>query len=65
MHGASYVSDAQGSVLIGIQDERQSNKYRQGSGIADFLLLQELRGTGRRFTPQRRAAIRRHKRQGC
>ena len=38
MHGASYVSDAQGSVLIRIQDERQSNKYRQLSGIADFLL---------------------------
>jgi hypothetical protein len=38
MHGASYVSDALGSVLIRIKDERQSNKYRQLSGIADILL---------------------------
>jgi hypothetical protein len=37
-HAASYVSDPQGSLLIHIKDERNLGKYRQGSGIADFLL---------------------------
>lgn len=37
-HGASYVSDAQGSVQIRIKDEHQSGRYRQGSGLADFLV---------------------------
>ncbi len=36
-HGASYVSDAQGSLVIRIKDERASGKYRQGSGQAEFL----------------------------
>ena len=36
-HCASYVSDAQGSLLIRIKDERQSGKYHQGSGIAECL----------------------------
>jgi hypothetical protein len=36
-HGASYVSDPQGSLLIRIRDERQSGSYRQGSGLAEFL----------------------------
>jgi hypothetical protein len=37
-HGATYVSDPQGSLLIRIKDERESRKYRQGSGTADCLL---------------------------
>jgi hypothetical protein len=37
-HCASYVSDAQGSLLIRIKDERDSGTYRQGSGQAEFLL---------------------------
>jgi hypothetical protein len=37
-HGASYVSDAQGSLLIRIKDERDVGRYRQGSGLADCLL---------------------------
>ena len=37
-HGAAYVSDARGSVLIRIKDPGNSGKYRQGSGQAEFLL---------------------------
>jgi hypothetical protein len=37
-HGAAYVSDAQGSLRIRIEDERECAKYRQGSGIADCLV---------------------------
>jgi hypothetical protein len=37
-HGAAYVSDAHGSVLIRIKDPGKSGKYRQGSGLAEFLL---------------------------
>jgi hypothetical protein len=37
-HGAAYVSDAGGSVLISIKDQANSGKYRQGSGQAEFLL---------------------------
>ena len=37
-HGASYVSDTRGSLMIRIRDERESNRYRQGSGSAECLL---------------------------
>jgi hypothetical protein len=37
-HCAAYVSDAQGSLLIRIKNERASRKYRQGSGQAEWLL---------------------------
>jgi|SRR5882724_919986 len=37
-HGAAYVSDPTGSVLIGIRDPNGVVKYRQGSRSADFLL---------------------------
>ena len=37
-HGAAYVSDADGSVLISTKDPGNSGKYRQGSGQAEFLL---------------------------
>jgi len=37
-HGASYVSDAQGSMRMQVQDPLQLNKYHQGSGIADCII---------------------------
>ena len=37
-HGASYVSDAQGSLVIRCRDERDLGRYRQGGGLAEFLL---------------------------
>lgn len=40
-HGAAYVSDAKGTLLIAIKDPKQSNWFRQGSGQAEFLLCKE------------------------
>jgi hypothetical protein len=37
-HGAAYVSDPTGGVLIGIKEPRELARYRQGSRSADFLL---------------------------
>lgn len=37
-HGASYISDPDGSVHIRVKGTQCLGKYRQGSGIADFLL---------------------------
>ena len=37
-HGASYLSDPHGSLLIRIEDERDGGRYHQGSGTADCLL---------------------------
>jgi|SRR5450631_2117786 hypothetical protein len=37
-HSASYVSDAQGSLVIRLQDERDAGWYRQGSGLAECLI---------------------------
>ena len=37
-HSASYISDAHGSLLIRIADQRKLGKYRQGAGLAEFLL---------------------------
>lgn len=37
-HGASYISDAQGSLHIEVKDPRFLVKYRQGAGIADCVL---------------------------
>jgi hypothetical protein len=37
-HGASYVSDRNGSLEITIKNECDVSKYRQGSRIADFLI---------------------------
>ncbi len=36
-HGASYISDAHGSLLIRIADQRKHGKYRQGAELAEFL----------------------------
>jgi hypothetical protein len=37
-HGAAYVSDSKGSMLIEIKAPRELVRYRQGSRSADFLL---------------------------
>jgi len=37
-HGAAYVSDAKGSLVVRIKDESEARMYRQGSGQAEFLL---------------------------
>jgi hypothetical protein len=37
-HGAAWVSDPQGSLLIRIADERDASRYLQGAGIAEMLL---------------------------
>jgi hypothetical protein len=37
-HGAAYLSDPQGSLLIEIRDARDSTRYAQGSGQAELLL---------------------------
>jgi hypothetical protein len=37
-HGASYVSDANGSLAIRIADHTNVGKYRQGDRLAEFLL---------------------------
>jgi hypothetical protein len=37
-HGAAYISDAHGSLVIRIRDERERGMYRQGSGMAECLL---------------------------
>lgn len=37
-HGAAWVSDPQGSLLIHVRDQRDTGRYRQGAGIAEMLL---------------------------
>ena len=37
-HGASYISDNNGSLIIKIKNKNEVSKYRQGSRIADFLI---------------------------
>jgi len=37
-HGASYLSDAQGKLVITIKHESDVNKYQQGNKLADFLI---------------------------
>ena len=38
MHGASYVSDAAGTLQLRIRDPEATVRYRQGSGRAELLL---------------------------
>lgn len=38
MHGAAYLSDANGSLRISIKNASARGSYRQGSGQAEFLL---------------------------
>jgi hypothetical protein len=37
-HGAAWLSDAQGSLIVHIKKESEARHYRQGSGTADLLL---------------------------
>jgi hypothetical protein len=37
-HGAAYVSDPKGSLIVRIKNARESATYRQGSGLAEFIL---------------------------
>ena len=37
-HGAAYVSDRAGSLVISIADASRLSRYRQGSGLAAFLI---------------------------
>ncbi|WP_410211775.1 hypothetical protein [Aquirhabdus sp.] len=37
-HGASYLSDPHGKLVITIKDEDALSRYRQGDAIADFLI---------------------------
>jgi hypothetical protein len=37
-HAASYVSDPGGKLIIMVENEANLSRYRQGSGIADFLV---------------------------
>lgn len=37
-HGASYISDTNGTLSIFIKNKEDLIKYKQGSGLADFLL---------------------------
>lgn len=37
-HGAAWVSDPQGSLLIHVRDQVDTGRYRQGAGIAEMLL---------------------------
>ena len=36
-HGAAYVSDPQGTLVVRISDEQFAGRYRQGSGLAELL----------------------------
>lgn len=37
-HAAAYVSDPRGSLAIRLRDQHLSGRYRQGNGLAEFLL---------------------------
>ncbi len=37
-HGASYISDSKGKLTLAIKNESELNRFKQGSGIADFLI---------------------------
>lgn len=37
-HGAAYVSDPEGKLEIGIRNEKDLSRYRQGSGSAEMLV---------------------------
>jgi hypothetical protein len=37
-HGAAYLSDEKGSLSITIQNEGEISRYKQASGICDFLV---------------------------
>ncbi|HSY25890.1 MAG TPA: hypothetical protein VK832_00140 [Burkholderiaceae bacterium] len=40
-HGASYISDPQGTLQIDVKEERDFGKYKQGSGVSDCLICRQ------------------------
>jgi hypothetical protein len=40
-HGAGFISDVHGSLVISIRDAGQSGQYQQGSSTADFLFCKK------------------------
>lgn len=40
-HGAMYISDKNGKLIISVKNETNLSKYQQGSGIADFLICKK------------------------
>ena len=40
-HGAHYVSDAQGKLIITVREDHELNRYRQGSESAEFLICRK------------------------
>ena len=40
-HGAAYLSDKNGSLIVFIENEDNLSKYQQGSGIADFVICKK------------------------
>lgn len=40
-HSAAYISDPAGTLEVRIRDESRANRYRQGSGQAEFLICAE------------------------
>ena len=40
-HGAGFISDVHGSLLIKTKDESQLGKYQQGNCVADFLFCKK------------------------
>jgi hypothetical protein len=40
-HGAKYVSDPQGKLIIAVRERSELNRYRQGSESAEFLICRK------------------------
>ena len=40
-HGAAYISDNNGKLMVSVKNQTNLSKYRQGSGIAEFLSCKE------------------------
>jgi len=59
-HGAAWISDPRGSLLIRIGDESRAGTYRQGSGTAEMLVCRTcgvLVGALYRHAPQEYAVV--------
>lgn len=37
-HGASYISDSEGKLALQIKSEKETSRFKQGSGMVDFLI---------------------------
>ena len=47
-HGAAWISDAQGELVVRVRDADALARYRQGSGSAEFLLCRHRAGEQQR-----------------